>query len=269
MKPIQKPRVKSLHLNDRRRRVKKTPIIVLVCIFLLVIGGVLISNGSEKGSGVEIPLTPTPIEKTPETEGDSTVEGYDIDTPTSITAVVNKQRPLAADYVPTDLVVPTITMRDNISNDEQHVRQATATALEKMAQAAAAEGIELVLGSGYRSYALQETLFASYAEQSGIEQANTYSAKAGESEHQTGLAVDLVGADYECYLQVCFEETPTGQWLKEHAHEYGFIIRFLKGKESITGYQYEPWHLRYVGEELAGAIQQSQQTMEEYFKLVD
>ncbi|MGL4624326.1 MAG: M15 family metallopeptidase [Culicoidibacterales bacterium] len=266
MKPIQKPRVKSMHLNDKkRRRIKKTPVIVLVIVLILVIGGVLISNGSEKGSGVEIPLTPTPVE--PVTEG--ATSSYDIDTPESLTAIINKQRPLAAEYVPNDLVVPTIAMRGNISDDEQYVRQATATALETMAQAAANEGIELVLGSGYRSYDLQENLFSSYAEASGIEQANTYSARAGQSEHQTGLAVDLVGSDYECYLEICFEETSTGQWLKEHAHKYGFIIRFLQGKESITGYQYEPWHLRYVGTELATAITQSGLTMEEYFKLVE
>lgn len=269
MKPIQKPRQKSLHLNDKRRRIKKTPIAIIGIVLLLVVGGILISNGSEKGSGVAIPLTPTPIETAKAEEQATVLAGYDIDTPTSLTAIINKQRPLTADYVPTDLVVPTIAMRANISDDEQHVRQVVATALETMAKAAAEEGVELVLGSGYRSYSLQESLFASYAEQSNIEQANTYSAKAGQSEHQTGLAVDLVGGDYDCYLEVCFEETTAGQWLQAHAHEYGFIIRFLKGKETITGYQYEPWHFRYVGAELASKIHQSQLTMEEYFKLVE
>lgn len=262
---------KSMYLNKKRKRIKKGPVILVgLCALLLLVSGVSAWQTWNKGETI-LPLTSD--EEKPQVLDDSDkqkneVSEYDIDTPASITAIINKQRPFPSDYEPSDLVVPNIAMRDNISGDEQYVRAQAATALEAMTSAAANEGIALLLGSGYRSYALQESLFASYEEISGTEAANQYSARAGQSEHQTGLAVDLVGDDMSCYLEICFEETPTGQWLESHAHEYGFILRFKKGKESITGYQYEPWHFRYVGPELAKAIHEKNVTMEEYFDLV-
>lgn len=269
MKPIQKPRGKSLHLNDRRRRrrVKKGPVIVVVSLVVAgIVGGVIWF--SSQSTTTEIPLTPQPTSTVDDAPSEETpTTQYDITTPSSTAFVINKQRPLASDYVPANLVIPNMSMRADISGDEQYVTQTTATALEAMVQAAAADGIELVLGSGYRSYDLQETLFSSYEAISGTEEANMYSAKAGQSEHQTGLAIDLVGGDYECYLDTCFEATPAGQWLKTHAHEYGFILRFMSGKESITGYQYEPWHFRYVGVELATTVTSENVTLEEYFNL--
>ncbi|MGL5382258.1 MAG: M15 family metallopeptidase [Culicoidibacterales bacterium] len=275
MRPLDRPKVKSLHLNSRRRRkLKKGPIVVIALILALIIGGIIIFVTAQN-QPTEIVLEPkaSDNESTASTEEATNVTNqqaqYDIDTPTSETFVINKQRTLASDYVPSDLVIPNVAKRESISNDEQYVRQVAATALETMTQAAAQEGIELILGSGYRSYTLQESLFASYEAISGTELANEYSARAGQSEHQTGLAVDLVGGDYTCYLETCFEETPAGQWLAAHAHEYGFILRFMKDRETITGYQYEPWHFRYVGVELATEITEQQVTLEEYFQLVE
>lgn len=141
--------------------------------------------------------------------------------------------------------------------------------LEKLVAAARAAGVTLRVGSGYRSYATQASLFASYARRHGEAAASRFSSRPGHSEHQSGLAVDFAGADQTCWVDNCFEGTAAGKWLAAHAHEYGFILRYPKGKESITGYQYEPWHFRYVGRELAGALHQSGLTMEEAWSYIE
>lgn len=128
-------------------------------------------------------------------------------------------------------------------------------AYDEMRLAAQAEGIYFEIISGYRSAAYQEELFRSYASRFGVDQAATFSSRGGQSEHQTGLAMDVAASgDHATLLQPAFGETPAGQWLAAHSWEYGFILRYLKGKEAITGYQYEPWHFRYVGKDLAAEI---------------
>ena len=112
--------------------------------------------------------------------------------------------------------------------------------------------------SGFRSYSTQKVLYNSYVQTDGVEAADTYSARPGHSEHQTGLAFDVGNIDYG------YGDTDAGRWLNDHAHEYGFIIRYLKGKESITGYVYEPWHIRYVGLNVASEIHTRGITLEEY-----
>ena len=131
------------------------------------------------------------------------------------------------------------------------------SALKNLQNDAAANGYSLPLLSGFRSYSDQKYLFNSYVAKDGIERANTYSARPGESEHQTGLSFD-VGQ-----ISDNFGNTASGKWLAENAHRYGFIIRYLKGKESITGYKYEPWHIRYVGS-AAEEIYNMGVTLEEY-----
>ena len=131
-------------------------------------------------------------------------------------------------------------------------------ALTNLQNAAASVGHSMPLISGFRSYATQQTLYNNYVARDGEALANTYSAKPGQSEHQTGLAFDVGAIDDN------YGETAAGQWLSQNAHLYGFIIRYLKGKENITGYQYEPWHIRYVGVEVATEIYQRGITLEEY-----
>ena len=131
-------------------------------------------------------------------------------------------------------------------------------ALTKLQQAAKNEGHNIPLLSGFRSYSRQQTLYNNYVARDGQAKADTYSARPGHSEHQTGLAFD-VGA-----LDDNYGNTIAGKWLKENCHKYGFIIRYPKGKESITGYQYEPWHIRYVGVEHATNIMTKNLTLEEY-----
>ena len=121
--------------------------------------------------------------------------------------------------------------------------------------------LNIPLVSGYRSYATQEGLYNSYVAKDGEAVANTYSAKPGFSEHQTGLAFDIGS------VSRAFEGTAEAKWIEENAHLYGFIVRYPKGKTDITGYIYEPWHVRYLGKEVASKVKQSGLTLEEYLGL--
>ncbi|SHM85198.1 D-alanyl-D-alanine carboxypeptidase [Ruminococcus flavefaciens] len=115
--------------------------------------------------------------------------------------------------------------------------------------------------SGFRSYATQNTIYNNYVASDGVEVADTYSARPGHSEHQTGLAIDVNSISND------FIGTPECEWLAKNAHKYGFIIRYPKGKESITGYRYEPWHIRFVGIDTATAIYNSGLCLEEYLDI--
>ena len=131
-------------------------------------------------------------------------------------------------------------------------------ALEDMFDGAKKDGLKLFVCSGYRTYEYQKSLYNRYVERDGMEKADTYSARPGHSEHQTGLAFDLNSVDDD------FEGTPEAMWIAEHAHEYGFIVRYPKGKQEITGYKYEPWHVRYLGVEKATAVYNSGLCLEEF-----
>ncbi|WP_035618184.1 M15 family metallopeptidase [Lacticigenium naphthae] len=183
----------------------------------------------------------------------------------SLAVLVNKEYSLEEDYIPEDLVtveVPTVLENPEI----KQLRKEAAMALKEMFDAAIQENILLHARSGYRSYQTQVQLFNNYVSKHGEEAASRYSARPGESEHQTGLAMDVTSESVNYQLTEEFGETAEGLWLKEHAHEYGFIIRYPQGKEKITGYLYEPWHLRYVSEGLALEINESGLTYEEYLK---
>lgn len=138
-------------------------------------------------------------------------------------------------------------------------------AFDKMATAAKAEGIELVAFSGFRSYEYQKTLYDRYVSRDGKDAADRYSARPGHSEHQTGLAFDIGEKDREdLWLTSAFGETKAGQWLAQNSHKFGFILRYPKGKESITGFMHEAWHFRYLGEDLAKKVYEAGVTLEEY-----
>lgn len=134
-------------------------------------------------------------------------------------------------------------------------------AFYSMKKAAANDGISLSIISGFRSYYSQRTIYNNYVARDGVKEADTYSARPGHSEHQTGLAMDINS------LEVSFEDTAEGKWLNENCSRFGFIIRYPKGKSDETGYMYEPWHVRYVGERLAKELYHGGDwiTMETYF----
>jgi D-alanyl-D-alanine carboxypeptidase len=192
---------------------------------------------------------------------------HSIDEDTSLWRVVNKTRKLAVGYKPANLVVPNTTLRLNRGAEQMQVRADVAPQLEALITAAKAAGHSLSLSSAYRSEALQKQFYDSYVAKDGQAQADIYSARPSYSEHQTGLAADLGRTDQNCQLQICFGDTEAGKWLAANAHTYGFIIRYMQGKEQITGYQYEPWHIRYVGTDLATEIHKTGQTLEEFFGL--
>ena len=139
------------------------------------------------------------------------------------------------------------------------------SALDTMLASAEKDGFNLIAFSGYRSFEYQTTLYNNYVKRDGVDAADRYSARPGYSEHQTGLAFDIGEKGKEdLWLTEEFGESPAGQWLINHANEYGFILRFPKDKEHITGYMYESWHFRYVGVEVANEIKKREITLEEY-----
>lgn len=141
-------------------------------------------------------------------------------------------------------------------------------ALEKMAAAAKNEGFELVAFSGFRSYEYQQTLYDRYVSRDGKDAADRYSARPGYSEHQSGLAFDVGEKGKEdLWLTSAFGESPAGKWLVDNAHKYGFILRYPKGKEDITGYMYESWHFRYLEGDIATKVYEAGVTLEEYLGL--
>lgn len=184
--------------------------------------------------------------------------------PDHVLVLVNKERNLPADYVPDDLVIPDVRFPFDEDHPKKLMRQDAAEALQQLISQAWEESLELYALSGYRSYETQRQIFAYNVGQKGEEAANQFSARPGQSEHQTGLAMDVTSPQVGFALTQSFADTTEGRWLREHAREFGFIIRYPEGKEDITGYQYEPWHLRYVGVEHAVSICEEELTLEEY-----
>ena len=140
-------------------------------------------------------------------------------------------------------------------------------ALKQLFDGAQKDDIHLYKISGYRSYPTQVKLYNNYAKRDSKKEADKYSARPGYSEHQTGLTFDVGGVDSNKNLYASFGKTEEGRWIAKNAHNYGFIIRYPKNKESITGYQYEPWHLRYLGKKKATKVYKSGETLEEFVGL--
>ncbi|MEH7083458.1 M15 family metallopeptidase [Neobacillus drentensis] len=181
-----------------------------------------------------------------------------------IPVLVNKSNKLPDQYQPSDLIYPDIPFMFNQKSEKRQMRADAGAAIERLFTGAKQQGVNLLGVSAYRSHASQAALFNYYVNQDGYEAARKYSAVPGTSEHETGLAIDVTGGDGKCAAEDCFEGTDEAIWLENHAAEYGFIIRYPKGKDDITGYQYEPWHLRYVGKEIAKEIMERGITLEEY-----
>lgn len=178
--------------------------------------------------------------------------------------LVNKSHQLNdINYRPADLRLATVASRPDKSRDERSVREIIMPEAEKLFTAAKQAGHDLQIGSGFRSHDLQKMYYDNYSRSYGQAEADKFSAKPGYSEHQTGLVMDLATTDHQCYLEECFGDTAAGKWLADHAHEYGFILRYPRGKNNITDFIYEPWHFRYVGKELAAALKQSGLTLDE------
>ena len=183
----------------------------------------------------------------------------DIKNPDSLMVLVNKLNRLQSNYVPHDLEQISL----NYATNNKFLRKEAKENFEKLSSDAKKIGYSIIAVSAYRDYDYQENLFNNYVKEKGENYALKCSAKAGHSEHQTGLSVDVMGSNND-YDQ--FEKSKEFDWMKNNSYKYGFILRYPKGKEYITGFKYEPWHYRYVGIELASTIFEKKMTLEEYFR---
>ena len=207
--------------------------------------------------------TPTP--STPPAAPAFDKGALSIDDPTSLWVVSDKARPLSpVDHAPTDLV----TM-DVASQNPPVLRREAADAVVAMFAAGEAEGAgAFQVQSAYRSHDTQVRVYDGWVAQLGQEAADRTSARPGTSEHQTGLALDISPVPLSCVLDACFGETPQGRWLAAESWRFGFVLRYPDGATPITGYEYEPWHFRYVGVPLATELHRTgTATLEEFFDL--
>ena len=192
---------------------------------------------------------------------EKTSKGFTIETRNGATyidgyLIANKTYALPSTFIPENPEVPVTEARSNTSLDKDLM-----TAFRKMQADATAKGLNIYIASGYRSYDYQVSLYNRYVANDGKAAADTYSSRPGNSEHQTGLCFDLNSIEDSC------QYTNEGKWINDNCYKYGFCIRFPKGKDAYTGYQYESWHLRYVGEELAEKLYNNGDwiSLEEYF----
>lgn len=172
--------------------------------------------------------------------------------------LINKYLYMPNDYVPNNLE----EINSKYTNGTKKLVREAKTKFEEMAETANKEGYTIRAISAFRSYEYQKGLYDNYAEKDGYQIADTYSARPGYSEHQTGLVVDIDNGviDYNN-----FENAKEFSWMQKNAYKYGFILRYPKGKEDITGYTYESWHYRYVGEKIARYIKENNITFDEYY----
>lgn len=183
--------------------------------------------------------------------------------------VVNKQRPLnPVEYIPQDLVAPKFGAL-NANPYGRKLRKEASTAAYKLAMAMKSAGKgSLIIQSAYRSYEEQKTIHARQVSKYGLNAGEALAARPGYSEHQTGWAMDVSARNQGCQIRVCFGQTKAGSWLAGNAYKYGFIVRYPNYATPVTGYQYEPWHLRYVGKGLARLMhERGVSTLEKFHKL--
>lgn len=182
-----------------------------------------------------------------------------INDPFRLDVLVNKNNKLDESFIPTDLKKLDI----RYSNEDKYMRYEAAKSFESLSADASLFGYSIVAVSCYRSYQYQKKLYEGYVAEMGLEYADRSSARPGHSEHQTGLAVDVMGSNKDYDL---FEASNEFEWMKNNAHLYGFILRYPKDAEHITGFKYEPWHYRYIGVDISTYIYENDITLEEYIK---
>lgn len=263
---------------DRADRGLRGRILLIAGIALAVIAAliaviVVLTPTPPAASPGETPTPEATVTETPEPAPTPTPEAppafdaaaLSIDAPDSLWVVVNKLRPLAPqDYAAPDLVdvpVPYV-------NAPQMRREASDAVVAMFAAYTAETGLQMQSQSAYRSYSTQVSVYQGWVDRLGQAAADLTSARPGHSEHQTGLVIDISSVPAVCALDQCFADTPQGQWLAANAHRWGFILRYPEGKTEVTGYEFEPWHFRYVGVALATEMQATGvATMEEFFGL--
>ena len=278
----------------KRRKLKKAPkiILILLIIFLIIVGITINQNNKTPNSEQKLTQEEKILQnlkkipyykkenknrylkyqqehKNKKTEEIITDVNIGIDKPyytntkpskllNSNLILVNKYIYLTEDYIPENLEEISI---EYARSGMQLVSEAK-EAFETLSQEAKKDGMTIIAMSSYRSYDYQVNLYNNYVKSDGKDAADTYSARPGFSEHQTGLAVDIYNKELP---YTSFEETKEFEWMQKNAYKYGFILRFPKDKVNITGYQYEAWHYRYVGKKAAKYIHDHNITLEEYY----
>lgn len=257
-------------------------IILLLAVIFLLMGGVFACRHNTKrmdsspfatspaaatGTGLDAVPTSTPYLLPEDLSAiQDPANTVPVDTiPKSITALVNRNYLLPSNYIPSDLKEPKVRFSFNYKSDKRKLRKEAANALEKMFKAAEKKKIILYGVSGYRSYARQKQIYNRNVALYGKRATDTISAMPGSSEHQTGLTIDISSRSVSFLLDKNFGTTKEGKWVAKNAHTYGYIIRYPEGKSKITGYHYEPWHIRYVGKETATYLYKHKLTLEEYY----
>jgi D-alanyl-D-alanine carboxypeptidase len=226
------------------------------------------SHAAKPAAAARPVVVPAPVvTATPSPTPTFDTAAHSIDDPDSIWIVVDKRRPLdPQDYSPADLVdVPVAHTWDPL------LRQEAADAVVRMFDAAEEEdGLSLASNSAYRAYDTQVDVYNQDVSDFGQDYADTITARPGNSEHQTGLAIDIGAASGDCSLDVCFADTAEGTWLAANAWRFGFLLRYPADKVPVTGFDFEPWHYRYIGEDLAAELHETGvTTLEEFFGLPD
>ncbi len=209
--------------------------------------------------------TTTTARPTTTTEPGFDKSQFSVDAPGSPWWMVGRDRPLTDNYAPETLAVPNLKSAKPPSADAAKISAVATEAAAEMFAAAEQDGIRLVLLSGFRSQSTQAAVFERLKNRTSLANAEKYSARPGTSEHQTGLAMDITSLSAQCQLKPCFEQTSEAMWLLDNAYRFGFHLRYPKGMQEITGYQFEPWHYRYLGIDLATELYGSSLTMEEFF----
>ena len=241
--------------------------------FLYSLGMPMMLNGYSGDQSVPVPPLVEPEKghheegMVPSTTTQSAIDSASLsnDIKNGLLILVNKQHAVDKEYKPSDLTAIKYYAQDRSPNS-RYMRAEAAEAFNKMSEAAAKEGYTIVVTTAYRSYDFQKSLYDSYVKNSGQAAADRFSAQPGKSEHQTGLSADVSSPSVNYQLTKDYINTPEGKWLNDNAYKFGFIIRFPEGKEAITGYMYEPWHVRYVGQTAATEIYQKGITLEEYLE---
>lgn len=239
----------------------------VIIVFLLGIFVAMLITNLHKNKNSSLVSMPDMVEN----HNDNPFEALNVfaskitNNPSGLYTLINKEHTLDSEYVPNDLMVPNVNLVGHDYEERSKVRSVMVSNLEKLFYDAKAQGFDLFLLCGYRSYNTQISLYNQDIMTSGKNFSDSV-AKAGDSEHQSGLAVDITIRDLDFQLSQDFRDTAEGTWLAENAHKYGFVIRYPKDKEHITGYIYEPWHLRYIGDvDLATYCYENNLTLEEVY----
>ena len=185
----------------------------------------------------------------------------------SYDVVINPSHVLTDGMRPNDLWEPDIRWSDDAEGEKRLMRKEAARYIEQMFDNAELEGLHLLGVSGYRSYERQQEIYTESLKKRGEAHTKKYIAMPGTSEHQSGLAMDVSCEELQGQLEETFAQTKEGMWLAKNASLYGFIIRYPKGKEAVTGYAYEPWHIRYVTKPLAFYLTKMGLVLEEYHNI--